>query len=1200
MDDARLREALEALSQLLGRDDLAPDETRRDWATHRGDLDAVKRHAEEAAEALEALVVTLAPTEAEAARGVVAEQIADAAVLLHVAGDRAGGRALLDRAVALVAHSAEAGLVGEAGERFDDYARLVHAWWLFRHGERDAALAIAKRLSARSSPEIAASAKVLLEAPAPISGPPSLFTLNGFGLTIYGDRDAHPDGSHVKTRFLAALFVPILPLDAWRVLPADEGGFYFLGKVPLSGLTRWWRRLALVAIVGAVASGAWESHVESPEYRAARAWEAAAALETSGNAEGAVDAYASLAEEFPFSAPDRAAEASDAMVRLLVGDGSDAGGLLRAVKRYEGLGWNTKGSHGGGRLAMALLARGRALAAEDLEGGLELLKAGERVAPKEHAAELREARGALQTKIADRDAAEWPLDAIRTYAAVGGHPGAVAGAERLVAKLGDGPSVWAELAEPLSVLRDQATQGKIEAPAISASIGAVTEAKRHLADAARAKTIAEGDIAALRVAFEAVAGDQEVAAALARRLRASGKSEEAMEILTALGPPGLLVRAASGELAALQVERGQLAAAEALLDRQLRTRLPAFEEARRAYDAATERTQEALIRQARAGSLPRALSNQLDRETDEEARQRLFSEWLSKQLEDDPQLVRLREAYFRFDDVVPLALQLGTVQLRRANAASGEVRKRLLDKAEHVFLSIQAEASGAATFHLGLGQVYHRLGKTEAGEKELRGLIERGEPALSLAVAQTYRELGRIQRARETATAVFENAAMPTKGSAAILMALIATDRADRKEWFGKADQKGRFVRMSLLEIEAIELQLKGEDAKADAKFAEVAREFERDAAHDDSAANNAALAYQSRFTCTGDTAHLATAARLMEGALRLSPDNALVVANTARQLEYGLVTETLAEVLPMRRLRLGLREAKVVIDALLQGPERASFHKRICGSPQLRRLLELSRQGEVLEPGSAEPYERQRAWLLRCEDVRGLEALADRVARLRGLDDGDARSDRDGWISGAKDDEIRTSLDDAITRLDKLGTRMKRAPGRAVAALLKAGVLRTRAMVADTVESWQAMESACRAALGWPALGAQRCVADALLFTAIKRGTTASESLGAAWRSEGRALGSMAFFLKHRAGPELAVLREQPELAKAGRLLEGPARILPRKSDWVVAKATGNAALEKAAQPAFSKPTARLDSALRAKLAPYDPAAAMWAALNP
>ena len=33
-------------------------------------------------------------------------------------------------------------------------------------------------------------------------------TLNGFGLTIYGDRDAHPDGSHVKTRFLAALFVP--------------------------------------------------------------------------------------------------------------------------------------------------------------------------------------------------------------------------------------------------------------------------------------------------------------------------------------------------------------------------------------------------------------------------------------------------------------------------------------------------------------------------------------------------------------------------------------------------------------------------------------------------------------------------------------------------------------------------------------------------------------------------------------------------------------------------------------------------------------------------------------------------------------------------------------------------------------------------------------------------------------------------------
>jgi hypothetical protein len=59
----------------------------------------------------------------------------------------------------------------------------------------------------------------------PVSSPPSLFTLNGFGLGLYGRREfARVTGTYIKTRCICALFIPLLPLDAYRVADAEEGG----------------------------------------------------------------------------------------------------------------------------------------------------------------------------------------------------------------------------------------------------------------------------------------------------------------------------------------------------------------------------------------------------------------------------------------------------------------------------------------------------------------------------------------------------------------------------------------------------------------------------------------------------------------------------------------------------------------------------------------------------------------------------------------------------------------------------------------------------------------------------------------------------------------------------------------------------------------------------------------------------------------
>jgi hypothetical protein len=103
----------------------------------------------------------------------------------------------------------------------------------------------------------------------PISSPPSMFTVNGIGLTVYGNRDGDQEtGTYVTTLAFTILFVPIFALRSYRVADAREGGWYFLGIVPLSNLAKAWNCSVLVAILGGIGALGWHQHTKSPAYLA--------------------------------------------------------------------------------------------------------------------------------------------------------------------------------------------------------------------------------------------------------------------------------------------------------------------------------------------------------------------------------------------------------------------------------------------------------------------------------------------------------------------------------------------------------------------------------------------------------------------------------------------------------------------------------------------------------------------------------------------------------------------------------------------------------------------------------------------------------------------------------------------------------------------------------------------------------------------
>ncbi len=102
----------------------------------------------------------------------------------------------------------------------------------------------------------------------PITSAPGLFSINGFGLTIVGRRDADPEtGVYVKTHAVCALFVPLIPVGAYLVADAPEG-WYFIGKVPLSRFAKVWNLVLVLAIAAGIGLLAWNSHTSSPEYLA--------------------------------------------------------------------------------------------------------------------------------------------------------------------------------------------------------------------------------------------------------------------------------------------------------------------------------------------------------------------------------------------------------------------------------------------------------------------------------------------------------------------------------------------------------------------------------------------------------------------------------------------------------------------------------------------------------------------------------------------------------------------------------------------------------------------------------------------------------------------------------------------------------------------------------------------------------------------
>jgi hypothetical protein len=126
----------------------------------------------------------------------------------------------------------------------------------------------------------------------PLRRPPTLQTINGIGTSIVGWRDLDEEtGTYVKTQVFTVLFLPLFALAAYRVADATNGGWYFIGRVPLSGVARGWNCLVVLLILSLSGYGLWDHYTSSPYYIAGRTLSAADSRAAAGEVGAAAQMY---------------------------------------------------------------------------------------------------------------------------------------------------------------------------------------------------------------------------------------------------------------------------------------------------------------------------------------------------------------------------------------------------------------------------------------------------------------------------------------------------------------------------------------------------------------------------------------------------------------------------------------------------------------------------------------------------------------------------------------------------------------------------------------------------------------------------------------------------------------------------------------------------------------------------------------------
>jgi hypothetical protein len=1190
-----LNENFARLRQLLDSKEMDPDPSRTDFHTHEETLHEISSLIDEVLGDVDASVSTI---EDESVgnnyKAAAAAFAGETACLLFAANQKDKVSSLFSKARSIDPKGPRSTLFNEIERDYTVMVRLNRAEWLLARERRVECNHIAEQLvQLRAFPETAVWAKKLLNVPRPIKSAPMLYTLNGFGTSLWGKRDKRPDGTYIATRCLVFLFLPVLAIDAYWVQYEGGNSYLFFGKVPLSAFARWWRRLlvsgALALLVSIAVNGYWDT----PEKRLARDLKAAHVAETEGSIDRAEQLYEQIVSDYGYMS--EAKEAAEAVLRIeserlpKTLTEKDLLAVQSILKRFESMLSTAK------RGAANFMSRKLIEWAKSYKGKTENDTFTGRIGLLNDALSIPDTSNREEAMTLKNDTFnQWarlieptrPMDAVHRYLSNSGDASAVRNAAAILERLKTISDILPDLEKDVNEFASAVkTLGLKDLEASAQELKTKTDEQvKSATSAERAALLESQDEKQLTAALKKSPRDQGIASSLAAIKYTLGKYDEAARILEdARGEGGVFPRASELEYADCLMNAGRLDDAASLLQQILDARLFEYLDVQKTYTRVeTEIIESGMVAKEQADTM--AKYPKADMES-------IRSLWLEDKLKNDPRLTKLRNAYLDMWDVMPAAIKLGTVNLRRAEAAFGNERTSLLNAAENAFLSVRAEASDDPAYHIGLAQVYFRLGKSNEGEKEMTWVLDRHEPLLSLSAAHVYRELGLNQKASAIAHSVYETKEPAIKERAALLVAAMTDDLTEKEKWLRLADVNSPQVSADLLEVEGEKLYATGDMEAADAKYEEAERIYSKQG--DAVSLNNAAVSARRRAELTGNPAHLKRAALFLEKSLKQSSDNALVIDNLAGTLRFEAELKILGHWIEIESLGLTGDEAEALTASMMEGPLRSEVRQQLKASPELARSAALLKQAAILSPTMASLYSEQAGLAFALDDAAQLKEIAQKIRSQKALDTGDAKRRRDDWMSGKNDSQIKSATAGALSRLEKNMDgirRLQHAPTTAAALTAMAQLYRSLSFFEEPSTRLDSADVALTEAQSlWPKSGVASDLAVVLLEKAILNAKTKVPALNDLWNKRRRDLTSVsiiALAMERSGADTIRALSDTKEMKRIVTLIES-GTIQPSLFFVIVSKITGAPSLKQMALQATSRESLKLSVEIDSLLDP-------------
>lgn len=757
-----------------------------------------------------------------------------------------------------------------------------------------------------------------------ISGPPTMFTFNGFGTGVYGRRDFDAStNSYIKTLCICFLFVPIFALRAYRVIDGEPGAFgstsswYFLGRHRISAFARGWN----YSVLGLAAFGMfnvwWDGHTGSPEYKAGEELKQAAVFVKEGRPDKAAGIYRRVAEG------GHQVEAARTGLKAAVEQcltGSDSGQAAVACRVAASL---PPRLNQPAPVVPDLLGRGLALVEKfkpgNPEGALDVLRAVAPLAP--------------------------------TNAPV--RPQEIALLQQLLTKQPDNTNRAVELA-------------------------LIFEGEPNLE--ASARTL---------LPFKGRLGSTEGARILGQHL----------------------------------LQQGDYSDAYAHLHPYVQTRLTQLHKLERDYTNAVHSVSEGALEDLRKGRGPNEFYN-VYKGASEDAKQRMVDDFINERIKTSTQVRQARAALATGGEIVNVALDLGIVQLNRAQGMAGPTeRKQELEAAEKTFLAIRSFVGGTDSYRMFLGQVYYWLGRSQEGEALFEELLKSKQRAVSLllSLGNTLRDVGETRKARDLAEEAWDKTRDgQEKFSAAQFRALLFTNAEDRVTWLRRSDVNQPEVQIELNSALGTQAQLAGDKAEAARYFRLAIAGFDKKA-KTSTTLNNCGLVYFSLYEVTGDLRNHDRGLQMLEEAVELQPSNSILLINLANTQIGRACLDVSAN-----RLRWDLLRETPGLSALAHlyadETQRADTYRQVKENPHMRKALSNLDKALLLAPKDASLYVIALWLQTGFRDLAELKKLKARLetAKLNRLEHKDEML---ATYAGKRDAEVMKEL---VRSIREAGDRLK------------------------------------------------------------------------------------------------------------------------------------------------------------------------------